>query len=139
MLTPAHLNVLRQLADTAKATNSDVGMDASVLSALLDLVSPPADFPVAASEAAAEHTVRCYARIHRLTRERDEARDALMHYTHATAVRSWGMQELADDGAVARQALGLPEHAPWCDWPNCGCTCGWPDVQQAPPASEGGA
>lgn len=50
--------------------------------------------------------------------EKDESdeiiklRTALMHYTTATGVESWGMQELFDDGKVARQALGLPEPTP---------------------------
>lgn len=42
----------------------------------------------------------------------EKLREALGHYTDATYVASWGDQELADDGAVAREALGLPEPTP---------------------------
>lgn len=73
-LTLTHLGVLRRLAEHAHITNSDIGMDASVLSALLDLVSAPSDFPPGEDPSSPEHTVRLYARIHRLTAERDEAR-----------------------------------------------------------------
>lgn len=78
-LTPAHIDVLRQLVAQAQATNSDVGMDVAVLAALLDLVSPPADFPPAEDVGTPEHIVRCYARIHRLTTELGEAEQASAH------------------------------------------------------------
>jgi hypothetical protein len=41
-----------------------------------------------------------------------QLRQALAYYAEATVVGSWGMQELADDGQVARRALGLPEPDP---------------------------
>jgi hypothetical protein len=36
LLTDQHITILRALVTQARATNSDVGMDASVLAALLD-------------------------------------------------------------------------------------------------------
>ena len=58
---------------------------------------------------------------------------ALGHYCDATIVTDWGMQEVSDNGAVARKALGFEDHEPDCSWPNGGngefytgteCTCG---------------
>ncbi len=36
-------------------------------------------------------------------------KQALAYYTEATVVADWGMQELAPDWMVAREALGLPD------------------------------
>lgn len=44
---------------------------------------------------------------------------ALGHYTDATGVQSWGMEELSDEGEGARIALGFDAyHAADCAWPN---------------------
>jgi hypothetical protein len=39
-------------------------------------------------------------------------REALMYYSLATVVSSWGYEELGSDWEVAREALGLPELTP---------------------------
>jgi hypothetical protein len=38
---------------------------------------------------------------------------ALKYYVEAVVVANWGMQELADDSAVAREALGITGGS-WC-------------------------
>lgn len=39
-------------------------------------------------------------------------REALMYYSLATVVSSWGYEELGPDWEVARTALGLPDLTP---------------------------
>lgn len=80
-----------------------------------------------ACESCAELARLALVELGAVAEERDALAEALRYYTKATIVQSWGMQELADDGDLARRALSLPGHETYCGWPNAECICGWPE------------
>lgn len=91
-----------------------------------DIIDPDTSEP---HEGNAEFIAHAPTDIDALIAEVERLRLAVAYYTDATYVASWGMQEYGDNGAVARDALGLGHHHASCQWPESGesCTCGLQD------------